>query len=197
MNNDELRFYHGNISPNDFARMLVADFNYGNMVAQQLGSGENIIVQIRSKDQARSGGRTALSVAIRKVEDGVSVQLGNQSWLGVAASLGKTFLWAWRNPWSIINRLDDLAQDFEYVQLADQIWESIENTAYSSGASFELSDRLKRLECEYCHTANPIGESNCISCGAPLGQLQPKTCLNCGFVFEGDEIKCKNCGEKL
>lgn len=191
------RIFHGKITPDELASALVAEYNRGNLRAQKIGSGKQVVVQIASRQKPSSGGQTSLSVAIRKVEDGVSIQLGEQSWLGVAASLGQTALWAWRNPWNLIHRLDDLAQDFEYLQLSDQVWEFIEDTAYTVGASFELSERLKRLECEYCHSANPIGASNCISCGAPLGALQPSTCKNCGFVNEKGAKVCSNCGEKL
>jgi len=60
-------------------------------------------------------------VLIQKVEDGVSVQAGQQAWLGVAASLGYTALAALRNPFTLLGRLDDLAQDVEYIQLSDNI----------------------------------------------------------------------------
>ena len=191
------RIFHGNLSSDEIARTLTANFNKQNLRAQQFGSGNHVVVQISTREKSRSGGDTALSIDIRQVEDGIAVQLGQQSWLGVAASLGQTVLWAWRNPWSLIGRLDDIAQDIEYIQLADQVWEFIEDTAYSAGASFELSERLRRLECSYCHTANPVGEPRCIACGAPLGEQQPGTCNNCGFVIKKGELSCPNCGQKL
>lgn len=197
MENDVSQIFHGEITPVDFARSLIAEFNQENMVAQQIGNNENIIVQIRTKDNPNSGGRTTMSVNLRQVEDGVLVKLGSQSWLGVAASLGKTAAYAWRNPWSIITRLDDIAQDFEYVSLSEQIWRCIQNTAKSAGASYELSEKLKRIECSYCHSANPVGESNCISCGAPLGKNQPTTCPKCGYVVDFGTRKCDNCGELI
>ena len=191
------RIFHGNITPDELADVLVAEYNRGNLRAQKLSVGKNTVVQISSRQEPSSGGQTSLSIAIRQIEDGISIQLGEQSWLGVAASLGKTAFWAWRNPWNLIYRLDDLAQDFEYLQLSDQVWEFIEDTAYTAGATFELSERLKRLECEYCHSANPVGASNCNSCGAPLGALQPLACKNCGFVNDKGVKVCSNCGKKL
>lgn len=189
--------FHGEITPLDFAKSLIAEFNQENIVAQQIGNDGNIVVQIRTKDNPSSGGRTTLSVILRKVEDGVLVNLGKQSWLGVVASIGKTAAYTWRNPWSIINRLDDIAQDIEYINLSDQIWKCIENTAQSTGASFELSERLRRIECDYCHSANPVGESNCISCGAPMGNKQPATCPECGFVLQPGATQCENCGARF
>jgi hypothetical protein len=145
---------------------------------------------------ARSGGQTALSVYLEKVADGVSVRLGKQSWLGIAASLGLTALWTWHNPWNILSRIDDVAQDIESLQIVDDVWDTIESTARMAGASFDLSERLRRMVCEYCHTANPVGAGSCIACGAPLGDVQPRTCAYCGFVLKKTETICPNCGRK-
>ena len=193
----ERRIFHGSLSSNDVARALIAHFNRANLAAQQLGSGKKIIVQIASRQRPSSCGQTALTVHLRDVEDGIAVQLGKQTWLGVAASLGVTALSAFRNPFSLLGRLDDLAQDIENLQLTDEVWDVIENVARMRGATFELSERLRRLKCEYCNTANPIGQPSCIACGAPLGDSQPSTCQNCGFVVKISESRCPNCGNRL
>ena len=125
------------------------------------------------------------------------VELGQQAWLGVAASLGQTAFSLLRNPFSVIGRLDDLAQDIESLQLTENIWEVISRTAASAGASHQLTDRLSRLTCEFCGTANPHGEPACIACGAPLGEVHPTTCQNCGFVVWKDEKICPNCNKTL
>jgi hypothetical protein len=136
-------------------------------------------------------------VTIQKVEDGIMVELGQQAWLGVAASMGVTALTALRNPFALLHRLDDLAQDIESLQISDRVWQVIGQSVNASGASRELSDRLSRLECDYCGTANPLGEPACIACGAPLGSAHPVTCLQCGFVVRQDETLCPNCGKPL
>ena len=191
----EQRIFHGEISPEIIAQKLIAHFNRGNLKAQQLGNGSQVAVQIATKSTASSGGQTALSINIQKVADGVSIYLGKQAWLGIAASLGFTALTALRNPFSLLGRIDDLAQDIEYLQLSEDVWQVINDTMDSLGASHELSERLKRIVCPYCSSGNKVGESNCIACGAPLGDLQPKTCINCGFVLDLNENKCPNCGE--
>jgi len=193
----EPRIFHGNMTPDDLAQALLGEFNRGDLRAQKLGAGKQVIVQIGTRDRPQSGGKTALSVTFQQVADGVSVQIGQQAWLGVAASLGETAFSLWRNPWNILGRLDDLAQDIENLQLSDQVWVVIENTARAMGASFELSERLRRLVCSYCQTANPVGESNCIACGAPLGAEQPRTCMHCGFVLKAGETVCSNCGKPV
>lgn len=193
----EQRIYHGNLTPRDLAEALVGKFDRGNLRVQMFGNEKDMVVQISTQQGARSGGDTALTVNLRAIEDGVSVDMGKQAWFGVAASLGKTALSVWRNPFQIIERLDDLAQDFESLQLTESAWKALESTARSVGATFELSERLRRIVCPYCLTANGVGEANCQACGAPLGLAQPRTCTNCGFIVKEHESNCPNCGRLL
>lgn len=189
------RIFHGNIKPNDIAQALMAEFNRGNLHAQAVGNQEKMAVQIATRMGTMSGGQTALTVNLQTLEDGVMVDLGQQAWLGVAASLGQTALSALRNPFNLLNRLDDLAQDIENIQLSDRVWKVIDRAVANAGASKELSEKLARVACEFCGTANPVGEGACIACGAPLGKVQPATCPNCGFVITGRELLCPNCGQ--
>jgi RNA polymerase subunit RPABC4/transcription elongation factor Spt4 len=193
----EQRIFHGEIKTSDLARALIAEFNRGELRAQQFGDRELTAVQVASRDRPSAGGKTALTITLRQIEDGVAVEIGQQSWYGVAASLGQTLLQTVINPWNLIHRLDDLAQDVENLQLAERAWDIIENTANAQGATFELSERLRRLVCEYCHAANPVGEASCVACGAPLGKVQPRTCRNCGFVVDVSETICPNCKQRL
>ena len=193
----EPRIFHGELTPADIAQVLHARFNRGNLRTQQIGNGEKIAIQIGTHEAARSGGDTALTISLQSVEDGVAVQVGRQTWFGVAASLGATALSALRNPLSLLGRLDDLAQDIENLQMVDEVWQVVEQAARTAGASFELSERLKRLVCAYCRSANPVGEAACTACGAPLGEVQPRTCLNCGFVVRSNESTCPNCKKPL
>ena len=74
-----------------------------------------------------------MTVSIQSIEDGVTIQVGQQTWLGVAASLGVTAFQVLRNPFALIGRLDDLAQDIENLQLSDEVWKVIEDTARTFG----------------------------------------------------------------
>jgi hypothetical protein len=189
----EQRTYHGNLNPQNLADALLATFNQGDLRALQRGRGKNIIVQIGSAQMRRSGGSTAISVHLTHVEDGVHIQLGEQQWLGVAASLGKTALMALIRPATLIGRLDDVAQDISSLGLADRIMETIQRRAEAMGASHEISQRLRRLICPYCSTANPVGDPHCLACGGPLGFDQPVACNNCGYVSEGGTTICPEC----
>ncbi len=187
------KIYHGDITPSEIAHGLLAFFHRGNYRVQQVGNDEAVTVQIATVQNPISGGQTAMTVRLQKVTDGVSVTIGQQAWFGVAASLGTTAIAALRNPFSLLGRLDDLAQDIESLQLKDKVLQVIDNLARASGADFELSERLRRLVCDYCLTANPVGEPSCIACGAPLGEQQPFTCSRCGFVLKRNESICPNC----
>jgi DNA-directed RNA polymerase subunit RPC12/RpoP len=191
------KIFHGTVTPNDFAEALMAHFHRGNLRTQTIGEPENIKVQIASTRNAVSGGQTAVTVHLQKVEDGVMVSVGQQAWMGVAASLGQSALSALMNPWNLLGRLDDIAQDIENLQLGENIWKVIEKVGATHGASQQLSERLQRLTCEYCGTANKIGQGSCLACGAPLGKLQPVTCAKCGFVLKSNEITCPQCGSPI
>ena len=191
------RIFHGNITTREIGQALVAQFNRGNLRAQQFSKKGKVIVQIATLSRPMSGGSTALTIYLEPVEDGVAVQVGEQAWLGIAASIGTTLLSLWRSPFNWIHRLDDIAQDVENIQISDQAWQVIENYAQMKGATFELSERLRRMKCEYCETANPVGEPRCLACGAPLGDVQPDTCPNCGYVIESGEKVCPNCNHIL
>jgi hypothetical protein len=175
----------------------MAEFNRGNLHAQTVGQANKLAIQITTRMGAQSGGQTALTVSIQSFEDGVMIEIGQQAWLGVAASLGHTAISALRNPFSLLGRLDDLAQDIENMQLTEKVWNTVNHAAASLGASHELSERFQKIVCAYCETANPIEEGSCIACGAPLGDLHPTTCLNCGFTVTSNETICPNCRKKL
>ncbi|MFH1969874.1 MAG: zinc ribbon domain-containing protein [Verrucomicrobiota bacterium] len=192
----EQRVFHGNITPADVAQALLAEFNQGNLRAQVLGESGHLTVQIATSQWSRSGGQTALAVNIQKIEDGVTVQIGQQQWMGVAASLGQSAIAALMNPLNLLGRLDDIAQDIQNLQLNEKVWEIIAREVRAKGASHQLSERLSRLTCEYCGAANPVGEPSCVACGAPLGAVQPKTCAKCGYVLTHEEKFCPNCGQQ-
>lgn len=187
------RIFHGNLQPTDVSRALVGHFHRGNLRVQHFGDEKRAVIQIATNAMARSGGQTALSITVLAVEDGVSVEVGRQNWIGIAASLGVSALAVFKNPFNLLSRLDDIAQDFEYLQLIDEVWRVIGEAAQAVGASTEFSQRLKRYVCHYCNTANPPGEPRCLACGAPLGDIQPRTCRKCGFVVYKHEGICPNC----
>ncbi len=193
----ERKFFHGKIKPLDIANALLGEFNQGNFRAQTLGQKDRVVVQVSTRPDATSGGQTAMTVTIQAVDEGIMIELGEQAWLGVAASLGMSALSALRNPFSLLGRLDDIAQDIENLGVRDKAWRVISKAARAAGASADLSENLKRTTCEYCHVANKVGDPSCVACGAPLGMSQPDTCKNCGYVVKAGAETCPNCQQVL
>jgi len=191
------KIFHGNFTPNDLASILIIHFDHGNLEAHKIGSEDTVAVQIRSKKHAQSGGRTAIGITLQQFDDGVIVSVGEQEWLGILASLGFSALAAIKNPFTLLHRIDDIAQDFEYLQLVDKIWQVLSSNAKTIGSGYQLSERLKRIVCEYCLTANPVGAPSCMACGAPLGNSQPRTCTNCGYVLAKSDRYCPNCKKSI
>lgn len=191
------QIYYGDLNPKDLADALTAQYNRGNLRTQIVGDRDNLKVQIATRRDSVSGGQTALTVSLKKVPDGVMVQIGSQAWLGVAASLGQSALATLLNPMNLLGRLDDIAQDIENMQLADGVWAALEKAARAHGASKQVASRLRRMVCEYCNTANPTGTGSCVACGAPLGNVQPRTCPSCGFVVLRGEKNCPNCTRQI
>jgi len=193
----DTRIYHGNITAASLASALATRFTDGDMLARAVQSGDQYILQISSRTNPRSGGKTAIGVTLQQHEGGVVVKVGKQDWMGIAASLGKSAIFVGLNPLNILSRLDDIAQDIENLTLDDRIWAAIDDVAKTMGASFDLSEKLSRTACEYCDTANPVGEPRCIACGAPLGSSQPRACSNCGFIAAPEDTICQNCNREL
>lgn len=191
------KIYHGRLHTEDVAKALASFFNRGPLTTNYTSNGTKAFVQIATQQQRRSGGATSLGVSLNQVGDRLEVQVGTQSLLGVAASLGKSAWLALRNPLNLLGRIDDIAQDIEHLELDDQVWHVIDQLASNADASHDLTDRLKRLTCDYCEVANPVGEGRCIACGAPLGDAQPSTCANCGYAVYANDRVCPNCGVQL
>jgi len=185
--------FHGPVTPDDFAQAILAEFDQGNFDVQIHGVPEHRVIQIATDLAARSGGRTALSIHLSHIEDGVLVQMGEQEWLGIAASLGRTALAAIYNPLTLLSRLDDLGQDISSIQLRERVQANLDRTATIHGASHQLSERLRSTVCAYCNTPNPVAEPHCIACGAPLGSSQPRACPSCGYVVAAGVGRCPQC----
>ncbi len=193
----EQRVFHGEITTADIAQTLMVAFNRGNYRTQILGDGKKMAIQVATRPGAQSGGQTALTIMLEKIPEGVLVQISKQAWLGIAASLGQTAVSVIRNPFNLLGRLDDLAQDIESLQLTESVWAVIGEAVRVAGAGHQLSEKLRRLSCDYCKTANPVGEANCLACGAPLGEQQPGTCPHCGFVVSRKAVTCPNCRKSI
>lgn len=191
------KVYHGNITPDDLANAIMGEFNRGDLRVARSGNTEQVSLNISTPQSRAAGGNTSLAILIKRHEDGIMVQMGEQEWIGLAASFGQTALETLQNPWNLLHRLDDIAADVNSIQLPEKVWIAIERCMKTYAASHELSERLRTTTCPYCNAANAVGASACVQCGAPLGDAQPGTCADCGFVNVKEARFCANCGHKL
>jgi len=194
----EQRTYRGNIDPAGLADALVAHFNHGDLMAQKVtGQEGHLMVQIATREHGWGAARSALSVGIAPVEEGVRVTVGEQRWLDAAASLAITGLGALVNPLSLLGRIDDIARDVGKLTLPDQVWGAVEHYCDSVGAQLGLAEKQLVVACPYCGVGNPVGAGTCSACGGSLADVQPVACPQCGFVMPKDARFCSRCGTKL
>ena len=191
------RTYHGPISGDELANVLVASFDQGHLRAQRVGRGERVLVQVATREWQGSGGQAALTVTIARVADGVMVSLGQHEWLGAAADLVQAGVMALFNPMSLIYRIGDIAQDVSAFSLPTQVWTVVDKYCRDVGAALTLSERLRSVVCDYCGVANNVGSGTCSACGAPLGAAQPRGCPQCGNVLRNSSKFCDNCGMRV
>jgi len=194
----EQRTYRGEIDVESLAEALLTSFNSGELMAQAVrGQDGHILVQIAMRDSGWGAARSALSVGLARVQDGVRVTIGEQRWLDAAASLAITGLGALINPRSLLWRIDDIARDVGKLTLDDQVWKAIEHYCESVGATLGLAEKHLVVACAYCGVGNEVGVGKCSACGGSLVEVQPVACHKCGFVLPKGSRFCSRCGTKL
>jgi len=194
----EQRTYRGDIDPEGLADALVARFNHGDLMAQEVrGQEGHLMVQIATRDWGWGAARSALSIGIAPVEGGVRVTLGQQQWLDAVASLAVTGLGMLVNPLFLLQRIDDIARDVGKLTLPDRVWDAVEHYVDSVGAKLGMSEKQLMVTCPYCGVGNPIGVGRCSACGGSLADVQPVACPDCGFISQKDASFCSRCGAKL
>jgi len=190
--------YHGEIDSQELADVLVNRFDQGDLMAQKVGQPDRVVVQISTRPhRRRDDPHTSLSVTIAEAEDGVTVTVGEQQVLGVAADLVQTGLGALLNPMSLIGEIDDIVRDVSKLTLPQQVWEVIEAYCRSVGAGLGLSPEKVLVTCPFCGVGNPIGVGKCPSCGGSLAEVQPVACPQCGQILDHDIKFCTRCGARV
>jgi hypothetical protein len=190
--------YHGEIDPQELADVLVSHFDQGDLRAQKTGRTDRVVVQISTGRHRRRGDpHTSLAVTIAQAEDGVTVSVGEQQVLGVAADLVQTGIGALFNPLSLIGEIDDIVRDVSKLTLPQQVWQVIEEYCRSVGAGLGLAPEKVLVTCPFCGVGNPIGVGKCPSCGGSLADVQPITCPKCGQILEHDAKFCTRCGARI
>jgi hypothetical protein len=194
----ERRTYRGPITARGLAQALVTRFNVGHLVAQASGEDEQMIVQIAARERDWGGqARAALTISIVQHEDAVEVALGEHQWMGPAADLVQTSMWAWFRPLSLLAELSDIADDVHTLQLPTEIWAAIDHYVESVGARLGLAEEDRMVACPFCGVGNPVGSGQCSACGAGLADVQPRECPQCGKLSSHTARFCSRCGTAL
>ncbi len=193
----ERRIYRGEIYPQAMADALVLQFNKGDLMAQRIGTGDQVLVQIATRDWDWGGPQSALTLGISRVEGGVQVTMGQQRWLGALADLAQTGLMALINPISLITRIDDIARSISGLTLPQQVWLAVEHYCESVDARPVGMMEEETIVCAYCGVGNPLDAAKCSACGAPLADARPVMCPRCGKRSAAGARFCSHCGTSL
>ena len=190
--------YHGEIDPQELGDVLVSHFDQGDLTARKTGRPDRVVVQISTSGHRHwDDPHTSLAVTIAKAEDGVTVTVGEQQVLGVAADLVKTGIGALLNPMSLLGEIDDIARNVSKLNLPDQVWKVVEEYCRSVGAGLGLAPDKVLVTCPFCGAGNPIGVGKCPHCGGSLADVQPVTCPRCGQILEPDARFCTRCRTRI
>jgi hypothetical protein len=168
----EQRVYSGNVSPNGLADFLVNTFNqgYGNTVAQKMGQGDNVYVQVGILSHSGRRIRGAIGLSIAKTQDGISVTSGQSNWLdfndpaftgGIIAGFFFPPLW-----------LFPLARGINNYRLYQDIWDSVDSYCLQAGAKAVGTTTAHGVYCQNCGAVNDENATECAMCGAPLRGAQ-------------------------
>ncbi len=192
----EQRTYQGKIDPVDMAQALATQFEGGDTRAQWVrGERGRAILQVQGRRVDPDDPTVAVTLHITPTESGGAViSMSEQQWWGVAADLAKSGMLTLLNPWNLLGELDDIARNFQRIQLRDEIWQAVETYCRNLGSGGGVAPQAQHVICPYCGTPNPLGTLTCQSCHAPLTKAQPITCPRCGFVNEPHAGRCVNCG---
>jgi len=170
----ESRTFHKPVTAAGLVAALAAHFDEGHITTRvQVVSPTYSVVHIDTIEMDRGGRRrTALSINVVQKDEFVEVSFDEQDVLGPAGDLLGVGLRALRNPLTAIGRLADVADDLETLSISESVWKAVEH--YAANAR-EPEGPRDIVICPYCMTANKVGVLKCPACGAPLGDVQPRS----------------------
>nr|BBH92328.1 hypothetical protein KTA_05270 [Thermogemmatispora argillosa] len=196
----EQRIYRGNLSPDGLADYLVQTFgqNYTYLgwggsplstIAQKVGQGDHVLVQIAQAGSWSGRLRAALGVSISRLPDGISVSVGQSHWLQAPLT---GILWgALFFPPLLIFPLIRGIGAFSFYQ---DVWQAIETYCAQAQATRTSSSSLHGLYCTRCGAMNDEAAQQCHLCGTALQQPQP---VQAASVAGHELVTCGSCNERV
>ncbi len=190
----EQRIYHGNISPDALADYLVGMFNqgYDGTVAQKVGQGNQVLVQIGLLSHSGRRIRHSIGVSIYRTPDGVSVATGQANWFddpGLGGSLIGALYWP---PLLLF----PLARGINSYALYQDIWQAIDTYCAQVGAMQGNVTTAHAVYCHNCGVVNNEGDQVCRMCGTSLYVAQQKPQPPTYQPTQGDVV-CPRCGQTV
>lgn len=192
----EQRIYHGALTPEELAQVLLEEWDRDTTIAQAFGEQERVIVQIGQREGGWFGDepRQALTLDLEALGDGVRVTMGQQRWYqdgGVQIMAGGLIGFL---PFFFTFPLGRLFGDDEPIaaNLPGQVWATLERYAARYGAATGATQRLATFACPECGVLNPQGAARCSACGTALGS--PAVCAQCGHANPPGARFCNRCG---
>jgi hypothetical protein len=200
----EQRVYQGNINPEGLADYLVQTFNQNynytgwsggtlNTMAQKVGQGDHLLVQIAQARPWSGRVRTALGVSISRVPGGVSVSTGQTNWLDsgmIGMLIGAVFF-----PPLVIFPLIRGINTFTFYQ---DVWQAVDTYCTQAGARQASATTAHGVYCYNCGAINDEGAERCHICGAPLGAAQmPHAQAPQQGAQAPEMVTCPNCHERV
>lgn len=197
----EQRMYPSVVMPEGLAQALLTAWDQGDMIAQVMGGGDRVVVQIGQ----RRGGlfsdepRQALTLDIERMPEGVQVTMGQQRWFKennvqiFAGGLIGFLPFFFAFPLGHLFGGDDAVDQ----NLPSRVWQSLDQyvATLGVGATTGPTTRLATTACPECGVANPLGAQHCSACGASL--TPNLTCPRCGRLNPSGARFCNQCGTSL
>jgi ribosomal protein L40E len=206
----EQRVYQGTIDPDALVRYLLDTWNQGETAAQALESDEGIIVQIGQRHHGLLSDepRSALTLALEPLREGLRVTLGEQQWYrdgGGQVMVGGLigffpFFFTWPLGGGQGKPVDpQLTQQVlqtveQYIAQYGAVTGETRRLPQQAGAATGPTTRLDTLHCPSCGTENPAAAERCRECGT---YLQARDCPQCGVSNPATAHFCMRCGNSL
>ena len=160
--------YPQNLDTKGLAQTLENTFRADGYDVQELGSGDDIAVQIRKESTGRAivGMQQAITVRMQKESNATRISVGQAKWADKAAVgiIGAIAFWPLMIPAGY--------GAYKQYTLPERVVNVINTYATSKGATSPIEKSTSMIACPNCGVMNATDSNFCSACGAPLKEAQ-------------------------
>lgn len=200
----EQRTYRGNVSGEGLADYLVSSFNNRDgLVAQRVGQGDNLLVQIGQMSHSGRRMRNVIGVSITRSGEHLTVNLGQSNWIDlVDPRMGGFLIGALFFPPLLIF---PVLHGIRSYTLYQDIWNAVDTYCVQAGASQSGVETQDGVYCPRCGVLNNEENRFCTACGMtlhaapappPASAANQVVCPECHQTVSAGKF-CSNCGTRL